>query len=462
MLKHLGTRRDVLALLLVTAVAGIIRVHHLSLPRDFILDELYASDGCLYIGHPPSECRTDAEITSMHPPLAKWMIGAGIWAFGFREAGWRITAAVAGTLTIAALYLLARTVLNSTLAATLASGLLAIDFLHFAFSRTAMLDIFVTFFIVIAFLCLAYYRASVSSSLRWGALAFGGIAAGAAGASKWSAWPALVAMMVLAAAWELNTRRQRDPQITALRAMVEASPYLILCLVVLPLSVYLASYVGLLNGSLLAVPWAEDSWIRAFLERQQSMVAFHVGLKGHIPYTSPAWSWLLLKRPVLLYFRETQPEGLYLTMLSIGSPLAWWSSAVALLYLTYDWFARHLWDKPETIILSGFVATYGPWILLGNTRQQVFNYYLLPAVPFMCLALGAVATRIACRRTGRVVVAAFAGGAVALFLFYRPILVAEPLSYSAWQARMLFRDCDQQPLRPRLVLGDSPPGWCWP
>ena len=197
MLKHLGTRRDVLALLLVTAVAGIIRVHHLSLPRNFILDELYASDGCLYIGHPPSECRTDAEITSMHPPLAKWMIGAGIWAFGFREAGWRITAAVAGTLTIAALYLLARTVLNSTLAATLASGLLAIDFLHFAFSRTAMLDIFVTFFIVIAFLCLAYYRAYVSSSLRWGALAFGGIAAGAAGASKWSAWPALVAMMGL-------------------------------------------------------------------------------------------------------------------------------------------------------------------------------------------------------------------------------------------------------------------------
>jgi dolichyl-phosphate-mannose--protein O-mannosyl transferase len=448
-------------LLLITAVAGGIRVRHVSLPHNFIFDEFYASDGCRYIGHPASECRTDSEITIVHPPLAKWMIGVGIWLFGFREAGWRIASVVAGTLTVPALYLLARMLLNSTWAAMLASGLLALDFLHFVLSRTAMLDIFVTFFIVVAFLLLACYRVSLGTRWQWCVLALAGIAAGAAGASKWSAWPCLLAMIFLATSWEFGWRRRNGLATSVRGTIVAAGPHVLVCLVVLPLVVYVVSYVGRLNGSLLTVPWSEDSWIRAFVERQRFMLEFHTQLSGLNPYTSPPWSWLLLKRPVLLYFRESQP-GFYEVMLSIGNPLVWWSSIAALLYLSFNWFKRWSLETPETIILVGFVASYGPWLLLGYSRQQVFNYYMLPAVPFMCLALGAAASRLAIHRAGRVVVSLFSIGAVALFLFYRPVLVAAPLSYSAWHARMLFRDCDQQPVRPRTVPGLPPPGWCWP
>jgi dolichyl-phosphate-mannose--protein O-mannosyl transferase len=465
-LTVLGTRRDIVAVLLITFVAGVIRVHHASLPPNLIFDEFYAADACRYIGHPASECRTDTELTIVHPPLGKWLIGAGIWLLGFREAGWRVASVVAGTFTVTALYILARTLLNSTLAATLASGLLAFDFLHFVLSRTAMLDIFVTFFIVVAFLCLAYYRTGLMSGRSHrGILALAGIAAGAAGASKWSAWPCLLVMICLTVAWEYSSQRREDPRTTVRRTIISAGPYLLLCLVVLPLVVYVVSYAGRLNGSLLTLPWTEDSWIRSFVERQRFMLEFHTRLSGLNPYTSPAWSWLLLKRPVLFYFRESSGDGLYQIMLSIGSPLVWWSSIVALVYLSLEWFKHHSLETAETIILAGFVACYGPWLLLGLTRQQVFNYYILPAVPFMCLALGTVGARLAVHRAGKVVVSAFAICSVALFLFYRPILVAQPISYSAWNARMLFRNCDQQPgeqLRPRTVPGPSPPGWCWP
>jgi hypothetical protein len=54
--------------------------------------------------------------------------------------------------------LLARRLLGSTLAASLAAGLLTFDFLHFVMSRTAMLDVFVVFFGLVSFLCLLYDR----------------------------------------------------------------------------------------------------------------------------------------------------------------------------------------------------------------------------------------------------------------------------------------------------------------
>jgi dolichyl-phosphate-mannose--protein O-mannosyl transferase len=467
----LWRRWDILALLLVTFLGGIIRVWHLSIPGGFILDEFYASDACFYIGGPASVCRTDQEITTVHPPLAKWLMGVGIWLLGFRPAGWRIVSVIVGTLTIAALYLLARKLLNSTLGATVASGLLAFDFLHFVFSRTAMLDIFVTFFIVVAFLFLVYDRERLFG-LQGGAAArpghrfllLAGIVGGAAGASKWSAWPCLAAMILLTVGWEFEARRGDGIGRAARQMIREVAPYLLLCLVALPVILYIVTFAGRLSGTFFAWPWADDSWVRAFVERQMFMFKFHRELSGSHPYTSPAWSWLLLKRPVLLYFRETG-EGIYQVILGLGSPLVWWSSIAALIYLTFDRFRCRTFESPISVILAGFIACYGPWLLLGHSRQQVFLYYLLPAIPFMCLALGAVAARCGRSAAGKQVVAVFAACSIALFLYYYPLLAGRPLPYLSWEARMLFRNCDRpqgERLHPQTVLGPPPHGWCWP
>jgi dolichyl-phosphate-mannose-protein mannosyltransferase len=459
--------KDSVSLAAVTLVAGLVRIISITRPGGVVFDEFYAADACWYVHTSESLCLTDQEITVVHPPLGKWLIGLGIRIFGFGPGGWRIASAVAGTLTVAALYLLARKVLASTFGAVVAAGLLAFDFLHFVLSRTAMLDVFVTGFGVLAFLFLAYDLESPAESstrgsrLRPWRLA-AGLAAGAASATKWSGWPLLVAVLAVTIAREIQVRRQDGTGRAVSRMIRQEGPSLILWLLVVPVLVYVASYAGRLDGSLLAWPWSEGAWLRAFVERQAFMVDFHLGLEAEHPYLSPAWSWLLLKRPVLFFFSEA-PKGHYREILAMGNPLVWWPSIPALLYAAWLWVRDR--STRQGLILAGFLASYGPWLILAGERQQTFLYLLLPAVPFMCLALGAAAARIAGSWAGRGGIAAFIVATIAPFLFYYPLLTAVPETYSSWRARILFTDCGQREagerLKPRTEPGASPAGWCW-
>jgi hypothetical protein len=90
--------------------------------------------------HNKSVCGVAGEVAQEHPPLGKWIIALGIRLFGPGPFGSRIGPAIAGTLTVLLVYVLARHLLRSAFGATIAAGLLAIDFLHFVESRTALLD----------------------------------------------------------------------------------------------------------------------------------------------------------------------------------------------------------------------------------------------------------------------------------------------------------------------------------
>src|SRR4029453_11637057 len=116
--------------------------------RVFFDGGYYAIQACEYIfgNGPPCHAEAGLPLTGVHPPLGTWLIAGGIKIFGFRSGGWRVASLAAGTLTVVLVFLLARRVLRSTLAATVASGALAFDALHFIHSRIAMLDVFVTFF----------------------------------------------------------------------------------------------------------------------------------------------------------------------------------------------------------------------------------------------------------------------------------------------------------------------------
>jgi dolichyl-phosphate-mannose--protein O-mannosyl transferase len=447
----------------------------------------------------------------VHPPLGKQLIAAGIRAFGYDSFGWRFSAAIAGVLMVALLFLLARRLLRSTSAATLAAGLLAVDWLGFVQSRIAMLDIFAALFGLGAVLFTVLDRDTGRHRGRlwrpWRLAA--GIAAGAALASKWSGAFAVVTVLVLALSWELGKYRSRGGAGTRSTLRHEA-PSIALYLVVVPVAVYALSYLGRIDGAIVAVPWSPEAWARALWDRQRYMFSFHSGLEVTHAYQSPPWSWPLLKRPVSYYF-ETTPAGHYMEIFAAGSPLVWWSSLGALAYMADRWLrrvtgagagvrgvgglGRRTPEKrgvrgvgglgrrtpesaaPEGVVLAAFAIGYFPWFVMGAGRPAVFMFYLLPVVPFMCLALAYVAARLERAQAARPAIGLFCAGVVVLFAFYYPLLAKRPLPREAWLDRIwIFDDCTRpsgaevgtseagRAIESTETDGDEdlpPTGWCW-
>lgn len=401
----------------------------------------------------------------MHPPLAKWMIAAGIGLFGYTPFGWRVAAWAMGTSSIALLYLLARRLSVSTMGAAIAAGLLAVDFLHFVHSRVAMLDVFLTTCGLAAFLFAVYDRDSDARGLwrPWRLAA--GAAAGAAIASKWPGVYLLAGVIMLTLWWESGRSGERDRG----RTIRAALPSVLLAFAVVPAIVYIASYAGVIEGRVFALPWEHGSWARAFAGRQWFMLRFHAGQFLQNPWQSPAWSWLLLRRPVLYYLSESD-QGLR-EILALGNPLVWWPAILAVGAAAAQWIRRR--GDVETVILVGVGATYLPWLVVDRVRTFVFLFYVLPTVPFLCLAVARVAAAGLAHAWGRVVFACFAAGVLGLFVFFHPLLTARPMSYTAWRARVgPFSACGPPGttggqimkgtrLLPAARPGPPPSGWCW-
>src|SRR5215470_16674900 len=154
--------------LLVTAFGTFLRFDRLSTPPSIVFDETY------YVGDAYGILRHGVEINHVknintllaqgktnilapggelvvHPPLGKIMIAVGEWLFGLTPFGWRFSVALVGSLAILMTARIARRMTRSTLLGCVAGLLLALDGLELVMSRTALLDIFVMFWVLAAF-----------------------------------------------------------------------------------------------------------------------------------------------------------------------------------------------------------------------------------------------------------------------------------------------------------------------
>lgn len=508
-------RADLIAVIAVMLLAGVLRLWNVSEPKEMIFDETYyARDACWYVIASATQCERAADAPEVHPPLGKWMIGVGISLFGYEcpepkvcrgsstSFAWRIIPALAGTATVGLLFLLARRLFRSTLAATVTAGLLALDLLHFVQSRTSMLDIFIPLFGIAGFYFLILDRDrardaepdvdAASGSIwdrPWRLAA--GAAFGATIATKWSGALFLVAGLVLSVVWEWSARHGH-PARDRVRSLVRAEgPSLAVFLLVVPILLYTLSYAGRIDGRFVGAPWKDGHVVRNLWNHHDYMLDFHRNLASQHSYQSPAWSWVALKRPVSYYFCSdaTDPPcpdgeaGEYGEVFATGNPFVWWTSILALLYVAYRWVRTRDFRGPEGLILAGFAFTYLPWLSPTLDRPAIFIFYLLPTIPFMCLAIGYVATRIGRSWEATTAIALFSVVTVGAFAFYFPLLVGTPIPQPSWDKRIwVFDNCDkpvggittatiteevdgQMTTRLEETTSDTsglpPTGWCW-
>ena len=186
---------------------------------------------------------------------------------------------------------------------------------------------------------------------------------------------------------------------------------------------------------------------------------FHDHLTAKHSYQSWPWQWLLLGRPVAFYWSGAGPcasTACAAEVLLLGTPILWWAFIPALAGLAWFGISRRDWRAGA--IGLGIVAGIVPWFWWEFSDRTMFYFYVMPAEPFLILALvyvlGALMRRAdrpgalraaggtelldpADRRImGVIFAAAFVFAVAVIFAYFYPIYTGQNITYQQWLSRM--------------------------
>ncbi|MDQ6418344.1 glycosyltransferase family 39 protein [Paenibacillus sp. LHD-117] len=373
-----------------------------------------------------------------HPPLGKLFIALGIKLFGLNPFGWRIAGTLFGAAMIPLIYLMARRLFGGTTFAVVAAMLLAADFMHFAQTRIATIDVYGVFFIMLMFyfmhryVTMSFYRSSLAATFV--PLGLAGFVFGLGVASKWIVLyggAGLAVMLALslidrykehAAARRLlkrgegteaynRTELERAARLFPRNALLTLAACL-LFYVAIPLGIYALSYIPILNVM------QGGYTLKALVDYQTHMYSYHSNLVSSHPFSSSWWEWPFMKRPVWYYSGSELPEGMKSTIMAMGNPLIWWTGLFTMLAAMVMSVKRR--DKSAYMIWIAFLAQYVPWMLVP---RETFLYHYFAMVPFIILGV------VYCLKAMEEKYPAFAkarnlyvAAAVALFILFYPAL----------------------------------------
>ncbi|WP_028926838.1 phospholipid carrier-dependent glycosyltransferase [Pseudonocardia acaciae] len=464
-------------------IGGILRFYRLGYPTDDgtpVFDEKhYVPQAWQMLRNGGVEDNPGYELV-VHPPLAKQLIAVGEWLVGYDGVGWRLSAAVIGTLCILLLVRIVRRMTRSTLCGVLAGVLLICDGVSFVSSRMGMLDIFLTFFVLASFGALVVDRDDVRARLadvvaqgrvsespygprlgmRW--WRFGaGVLLGMACAVKWSGVYWVIAFGLLCVAWDVAARRAAGVRRPWVGALVRDVGPGLWALVAVPVLLYLASWwawfasetgtdryqVGRGIGTDGPFAFVPDA-LRSLWYYSGHVLSFHEGLHTNKadphPWESKPWTWPMGLRPMLYYYSGAAQgcnaaQCISATML-IGTPALWWLSPAALGWAVWRSLTRFDWRYAGALV--GYLAGYLPWFV--ELDRQMYYFYATPMAPFLIIAitlglaeiLGPARAGPERRATGLLVVSLYVGLAVANFAWLWPVMVGDPITPSHWDAEM--------------------------
>lgn len=465
--------------IVITGIAALTRLVNVGFPHQVIFDEVYYppnADQMLRQGYADSLGR----LFVVHPPLGKWCIAIGIKLFGNNTWGWRVPAAIAGTIAVLMLIRVTRRMTGSTMLGGIAGLLLTLDGLSLVQSRISILDIFLQPFVVGGFSCLVIDRDSVRSRLadwvadgsirdaKWslgprlgprGWRLLGGVLLGASCGVKWNGVYFLAGFAVLSVFWDRSARRSSGARKPRRATALLDLPAALLALAVLPIVTYLATWTGWFLGSnsydrywaqqhpahrFTFIPGALANPLRSLLQFHKEMLTFAESLGSYHPYRSQPWAWIVDARPVNYYY-PSNPKGCGAAhcvrqITALGTPALWWVFIPMLLWMLWCSITRFDWRA--IAVVMAFLAGWATW--LENIGRTMFFFYMTPLVPFLCIGvtlclgdvLGKRGDTQSRRMIGLGVVCVYLGLVVIDFVWMWPVWTGGLITQSGWQSRM--------------------------
>lgn len=481
--------------LLVTVLAGVLRFVDLGRPHAIIFDETYYVKDALALlrfGYEQQAVEgadelileqdapwdqldifTDSAAFVVHPPVGKWVIATGEWAFGVVPFGWRFGVAVLGTLSVLMAARIIRRLTRSDVVGTIAGLLVALDGLHIVMSRSALLDMTLMFLVLAAFGFLLLDRdAARRRAEAWRTLwhnnpivlgpGFGvrpwriaaGLSLGLACGVKWSGLWYVALFGLLTVYWDLQLRRELGASRPVRGVLARDALPAFASIVGVGFVAYLATWSGWLvtdggydRGWAAAnpggLPFVPDA-LRSLAEYHRAAWSFHVGLDSEHSYKSSAWSWPVMSRPTSFYYES--PSGTCGAdrcseeVLALGNPIIWWAGLLALLHNAWRAVAGRDWRSAA--LLAGYLAGWVPWLIFHG--RTIFTFYAILLVPFLAgmLAIslaslpGGPDASVVRRRCGILAVGTVLLLVLAATWFFLPVWTGEVLPYEQWDWRM--------------------------
>lgn len=467
-------------------IGGFIRLQNLGFPTDKgtpVFDEKhYVPQAWEMLRNGGYEDNPAYELT-VHPPLGKQLIAIGEWLFGYNAWGWRFTAALCGSLMILLIVRIARRLTRSTLLGAIAGVLLIADGVSHLQSRMGMLDIFMAFFVLVAFGCLLLDRDQVRERLAvaagegWiGASPFGprlgirwwrfgcAVSLGLACGVKWSGLYYIAAFGVLLVLWDVTARRAAGVPRPWLGTLARDVLPALWAFVGVTLLAYLATWWGWFGSETvvdrhLAEQAAQSGYhsgwydvlpqaLRSLWQYSWNIFDFHDNLHtpqtDQHPWESKPWTWPMGLRPMLYYYSDGtvtcgEANCVSATML-IGTPALWWLSLPMLAWGLWRMIGRLDWRYAAVIV--AYLAGLLPWF--RDLDRQMYFFYATPLAPFLVLGIvlalgqimGAARDGYERRGTGMLVVSLYVGLVVANFVWLWPILNGDSITQWRWNAEL--------------------------
>ena len=468
----------------VTALAAVTRFMNLGSPTDAgtpIFDEKHYAPQAWQLLHNFGVEDNPGFGLVVHPPLGKQLIALGEAVFGYTGLGWRLTGAVFGVILVALVVRIVRRISRSTLVGAMAGLLVVADGVSFVSARTALLDVFMTVFVVAAFGARMVDRDEVRARLHvtllegriadtpWGPRLgvrwwrFGaGVLLGLACATKWSGLYFVAGFGLMALALDVAARRAYRvprPWLGVLRRDTGPAAYVF---GVIPVSLYLLSYAPWFASETAVSRYeagqsigVRESWfqppdaVRSLWHYTYKAFHFHSELTNaagnHHPWESKPWAWPMSLRPVL-YAIDNEgvpgcgPASCVKAVMLVGTPALWWVAVPMLGYGLWRAVVRRDWRY--AVVLVGYCAGWLPWF--ANIDRQMYFFYAVVMAPFLAMGVALVLGDIALKRgvgperrtLGILVVCCYLALAITNFAWLFPILTGIPISPNTWNMQM--------------------------
>lgn len=399
---------DIIWIVSLSLYAFILRVVRVNQPLEIYFDETY------YVKAAKNYFTLQPDTNWVHPPLGKILIAVGIKFLGDNPLGWRIAGVFLSSLMVVFIYLLAKRLFKSRMAAISAGILLCFNSLSFVQSRIATLDTSLALMILIAFYFFYLYLDENSHPKKYLFLTF--IFLGLATACKWSGIFAGAGCLVIWLAYKNPKYNTNPPK--------ENFLFVICAGILITMGVYLLTYLPF---------FLEKQTLSQFWYNHTRTLHFHYLEPFRHTYLSKFWTWPFMIRPMWYYYKELSPN-IVNGIIAMDNPFFWWSFLFFFAFLIYKLVKTK--DLKLFFILISYLSLYLLW---GISLKGGFFYYMLSCVPFMILTVVYGLNIWWCNKNLWMLTFVYFGFYVGFFALFYPVLANFPISKIFFYKLMWFR-----------------------